>query len=127
MPEPTNFNPLAIRRALGGPTTWAPPQAHGPDGWKFVNRNGVTSLIVSCAPQDDGHEWVHGSIAHATHMPTYDDLKLLHRVVFGGGWAYQVFAPPSDHVNIHSFALHLWGRLDGKPALPDFTHGWGSV
>lgn len=126
MSEPTNFNPLAIRRALGA-TQWKPPQRHGPDGWKFSNRNGMTSIIVSCAPQDDGNEWVHASIAHRYAMPTYDDLKMLHGLVFGAGWAYQVFAPPSDHVNIHSYALHLWGRLDRKSALPDFTHGWGSV
>jgi len=126
MAEPTNFNPLAIRRALGS-TTWKPPMPFGPDGWKFLNRNGVTSIIVSCSPQDDGNEWVHASIAHSLSMPTYDDLKMLQRVVFDGGWAYQVFAPPSDHVNIHNYALHLFGRLDGKPALPDFTHGMGSI
>lgn len=126
MPDPTNFNALAIRHRLGK-TTWKPPKPHGPDGWSFVNRNEVTSIIVSCAPQDDGGEWVHASIAHKFTMPTYDDLKMLHRVVFAEAWAYQVFAPPSDHVNIHEHALHLWGRLDGKPVLPDFTHGWGSV
>jgi hypothetical protein len=125
VPDPTNFNALAIRHRLGK-TTWKPPKPHGPDGWSFVNRNEVTSVIVSCAPHDDA-EWVHASIAHAERMPTYDDLKLLHRAVFGGGWAYQVFAPPSDHVNIHEHALHLWGRLDGLPALPDVTFGMGSV
>jgi hypothetical protein len=31
-----------------------------------------------------------------------------------------VFAPPSEHVNIHDHALHLWGRLDGARVLPDF-------
>lgn len=53
-------------------------------------------------------------------MPTYDDLCLLHRAVFKDGYAYQVFAPPSRHVNIHQYALHLWGRSDGKPVLPEF-------
>jgi hypothetical protein len=48
-------------------------------------------------------------------------------VVFGDRWAYQVFAPPADHINLHNFALHLWGRLDGKPVLPDFTFGTGSI
>jgi hypothetical protein len=38
-----------------------------------------------------------------------------------------VFAPPTDHVNIHEYALHLFGRLDGTPALPDFTAGSGSI
>lgn len=126
--SPTNLDALGIRRRLlGGRTVWLPPQPHGPDGWSFVNRARCSSVIVSCAAHDDGDEWVHASIAHEHTMPLYEELKMLHAAVFGDGWAYQVFAPPSDHVNIHEFALHLWGRLDGKPALPDFTHGWGSV
>lgn len=121
----TNFDALAIRKALGL-ADWLPPRPHGPDGWSYLHRREDSSVIVSCAPHDE-HEWVHASIAHPDRMPSYDDLKLLHAAVFGDGWAYQVFAPPSDHVNIHQHALHLWGRLDGKPALPDFTHGLGSI
>jgi hypothetical protein len=123
--EPTNFNPLAIRRALGI-ASWRPPAPHGSDGWSFVSRDRMSSIVVSCAPYGDA-EWVHASIANRDSLPTYDDLKMLHRAVFGDGWAYQVFSPPSDHVNIHNFALHLWGRLDGAMALPDFTYGSGSV
>jgi hypothetical protein len=121
----TSLNPLRIRRVLGR-GNWITPQPFGPDGWSLMNFDGRSSVIVSCAPADDGNEWVHASIAR-DQMPTYADLTLLHDAVFGTGWAYQVFAPPSDHVNIHEHALHLWGRLDGKPALPDFTNGTGSI
>ncbi|MCW2757013.1 MAG: hypothetical protein JWO46_759, partial [Nocardioidaceae bacterium] len=56
-----------------------------------------------------------------------DDLVYLHHAVWGStGWSYQVFAPAEDHVNIHSFALHLWGHLDGSPALPNFGY-MGSI
>lgn len=122
----TNIDALGIRCRLGR-DAWKPPKPHGPDGWSFVNRNEVQSVIVSCADHEDGDEWVHASIANTFTMPTYDDLKRLHRAVFRDGWAYQVFAPPSEHVNIHRYALHLWGKLDGSPALPDFTQGSGSV
>lgn len=67
----------------------------------------------------DGEEWIHASIAGPT-MPSYDDLTRLHRAVFGDGYAYQVFAPASDHVNIHEHAVHLWGRADGARVTPDF-------
>jgi hypothetical protein len=60
-------------------------------------------------------------------VPDYADLKLLHTAVFADGWAYQVFAPPVKHVNIHEHVLHLFGRLDGSPVLPDFTCGTGSI
>jgi hypothetical protein len=120
-----SFNPLRIRRVLGR-IVWGPPAPFGPDGWRLDRAERSGRVIVTCAPHD-GHDWVHASISYPTRMPEYDDLKLLHRAVFGDGWAYQVFAPPSEHVNIHNFALHLFGRLDGRPALPDFTSGTGSI
>jgi hypothetical protein len=122
----TSLEPLRIRRVLGR-GNWTTPAPFGPDGWKMVALDGASSVIVSCAPALDGDEWVHASIARRDEMPSYADLKLLHAAVFDGGWAYQVFAPPSDHVNIHEYALHLFGRLDGQPALPDFTRGLGSI
>ena len=123
---PTSLNALDIRRRLGR-GNWSTPTPFGPDGWKFVALDGTGSIILTVCDQDDGHDWIHASIAHPDQMPTYDDLKHLHAAVFGDGWAYQLFAPPSDHVNIHEYALHLFGRLDGKPALPDFTRGSGSI
>ena len=122
---PTSFNILNIRRVLGR-EDWAAPRTFGPDGWTFVNFDGKGTIVITCSPLG-GDDWVHASIAHVGRMPTYADLKLLHRAVFGDGWAYQVFAPPADHVNLHEHALHLFGRLDGKPVLPDFTDGTGSI
>jgi hypothetical protein len=120
-----SINALAIRRTLGR-GNWSTPVPHGLDGYYLVALDGSASVVVTCAPCE-GDEWVHASIARRDRIPDYADLKLLHAAVFGDGWAYQVFAPPSDHVNIHENALHLWGRLDGKPALPDFTYGTGSI
>jgi hypothetical protein len=122
----TSLEPLRIRRILGR-GNWSTPAPNGPDGWSFVDLGGESSVIVTCAEALDGNEWVHASIAHRDRMPSYADLKLLHAAVFEDGWAYQVFAPPGDHVNIHEYALHLFGRLDGRPALPDFTRGSGSI
>lgn len=121
----SSFSPLQIRRVLGR-GNWSTPTPFGPDGWKLVDLNGEASVIVTSGDHGDV-EWIHASIARVDRMPSYEDLKLLHAAVFGDRWAYQVFAPPSDHVNIHQYALHLWGRLDGAAALPDFTDGMGSI
>lgn len=83
----------------------------------FVQRPSGRSIVVSVMPGDDGHDWVHASTAHPSQMPTYDDLKVLHRAVFGDRYAYQAFVPASEHVNFHEFALHLWGRYDGADVL----------
>lgn len=120
--DPTTLDALAIRRRLGR-AQWSPPSRFGPDGWIFVAVDQTGSIILTVCPYEDGTEWIHASISRVDHMPTYDDLKLLHAAVFDSGWAYQVFAPPSDHINLHEHALHLWGRLDGKPELPDLTMG----
>ena len=114
----TNIDALRLR-AIMGRDDWTTPEPFGPDGWRMVNRR-HSSIIVSCAEQDDGHEWVHASLAHIDRMPTYPEIALLHRAAFDGQWAFMVFAPPAHHVNIHEYALHLWGRLDGTNALPPF-------
>ena len=100
------------------------PSAHGPCGVgiRLYASSAVCngSVIVSQA-EHDGAEWIHASIARETFMPTYADLVILKQGAFGPGrYAYQVFPPASHHVNIHERALHLWGRADGKPALPEF-------
>lgn len=115
----TSLSPLLLRR-VWGVQEWAVPQPFGPDGWSMRSKDGEASIIVSCASHN-GADWVHASIAREDRMPDYADLVTLHRSVWKGrGWAFQVFAPDDDHVNIHERALHLWGRLDGRPVLPNF-------
>lgn len=117
----TSFNALEIRRRLGR-DDWGIPKQYGEDGWGFLHKRQLSSIIVSRGVFD-GISWTHASISHVDHMPTYEDLKLIHHAVWQErGWAYQVFAPPDDHVNIHANALHLWGRLDGQrpTGIPNF-------
>ena len=123
-PSTATLNPLRIRKILGR-EIWSVPTQFGPDGWRFLSANGsVLATVADIGPE--GEEIVHASMAFLDRTPTYEELKLLHKAVFGGGWAYQVFAPPVDHVNINSHALHIWGRLDGKPMLPNFGM-YGSI
>lgn len=113
---------LAIRRRLGR-RDWSVPDPYGPDGFAYNHRTELLRIIVTAGHAPDMAEgvWLHASISHGERTPTYEELVLLHRAVWGEtGWAYQVFAPTADHVNIHPRALHLWGRPDGSPQLPNF-------
>lgn len=87
----------------------------------------VTEVTVSAVPEDNINHGVFSVKVSWRGGERYAVER--HRQCLGidGEWDYQVFAPPSDHVNIHNYALHLFGRLNGKPALPDFTDGTGSI
>ncbi|MFR9773143.1 hypothetical protein [Nocardia sp. SC052] len=118
-PAPTTVNALKLRAVLGK-SAWSIPQRFGTDGWAIARLDKKAGVIVSAFDLEGG-SWIHASIAHYDQtMPSYDELALLHRAVFGRGWAYQIFAPPASHVNIHEYTLHLWGRVDGAAMLPDF-------
>lgn len=125
-PAGVDFDWRAIRRELEreiGPGWFA--GNFGPAGVMFLHRPSRTSVLVSQSDiaDGDGTEWVHASIAHTDQMPTYRELVILHRAVFGDRYAYQIFVPQKFHVNIHANALHLWGRADGKPVTPEFGSG----
>lgn len=122
----TSFDALGIRARLGR-ADWSAPRPFGPDGWMFQCITAPGAILVTAGPAPGSSEdWWHASIARP-QMPTYEDLILMHRAVWWpSGWAYQVFAPPAAHVNIHEHALHLWGRPDGSPVLPNFGAG-GSI
>lgn len=105
--------------------------AFGPAGHGFVfdfaREDARIIVTLGAAGPEDRDDRVHASISRGDRMPSYEDLVLLHHVVWGGtGYAYQVFVPRSEHVNIHAHALHLWGLLDGSPELPRFGLG-GSI
>jgi hypothetical protein len=117
-----------LRRAGHRPR---PPEPWGPAGVAvtLVNASGghLGSVIVTQARHDDGVEWIHASIAYEHRMPAYVDLAVLKAGVFGPKReAYQIFPPADRHINIHQFALHLYGRADGLRVLPDFG-AWGSI
>ncbi|WIE55392.1 hypothetical protein [Curtobacterium sp. MCBD17_003] len=96
----------------------------GPDGLLIdLVRDDVRIIVTlgAAGPDDVAADLVHASISRPDRMPDYDDLVMLHHAVWGdAGYAYQVFVPRAEHVNIHATALHLWGLLDGSPELPRF-------
>jgi hypothetical protein len=103
------------------------PATHwGPSGlrlhiWRRLGTVWHKGSIIVTQAEHDGVEWIHASIAFPEMMPTYEDLTTLHRAVFGRRrWSYQIFPAESAHVNIHNYALHLWGRADGENVLPNF-------
>jgi|HubBroStandDraft_3_1064219.scaffolds.fasta_scaffold479358_3 hypothetical protein len=112
----------AVHERLG--SYWKQPSALGDDSW-IIDGPGGIRIIISYDPETvPGQPWVHASVSYESPMriPSYMDLKRMHHAVFGSGHAYQVFVPNGEHINIRDNVLHLWGRFDGQPALPNFGH-----
>lgn len=133
----TSLNALSIRRWLNDlddqpGRVWSIPEEFGPDGWRFMAVDGeqqVAEVLTTVADHEimgsDAAKVgiIHASIVVLARMPTYEEMVLLHKAVFGEKrWSYQVFAPSVQHVNIHGGALHLWGRFDGEPMMFNFGH-----
>ena len=141
-PEAEPLDPKPIKREL--------ERAHGPgwsaepyegNGWRFEHGPSRMRVIVSRShppqprtmaecpltgfkfvePVPTAEPWLHASVSYPDRLPSYGELVMLHRAVFGDGYAFQVFAPPAKHVSIHPYCLHLWGRDDGANPLPDFA------
>lgn len=126
----TTFDPLRIRRIMGR-DEWQRGEEFGPGGWRWVHVDGDCSIIVTQAPLHVGSEaegrldlteWIHASMTRPGQVPSYEDLCRLKVAVWREkGEAYTIHPASDRHVNIHEHALHLWGRADGKPVLPDFA------
>lgn len=89
----------------------------GPDAGAFLLRSPQGVLLMVIATSSDG--WEHVSVSHRTRCPTWDEMEFVKRRLFRP-WAtvMQLHVPPSDHISLHPFCLHLWrplGQLIPRP------------
>ena len=101
------------------PKDWHFLQSWG-EGHCFVHRNGLR-VIIDCEEKDDGRRWVHVSVSRKNWTPSHDDMCLVKRSFIGNRYAYAVFPPEEQYVNIHRYCLHLWALAEGDGrVLPEF-------
>ena len=103
--------------------------ARAEDGAAF--RRGTLQAILS-VERHDGHLWLHVSACGRTgerrfYLPSWEEMKRVKQDFLGDVWAYGVLPPARDYVNDHPSVLHLFARMDGASALPDFTRGTGTL
>lgn len=105
------------------PAGWQIIQRWG-DGWAVQQKGGGLRVIVDCETKEDGREWLHVSCSRAKWTPTHDDMVLVKNDFIGPDrYAYSVWAPSENHVNIHAHCLHLWAMMDSPDGkvLPEFS------
>lgn len=103
----------------------------GADGlgcWDFcwdLPRKGLR-LIHSIAREEDGFPWAHVSVSRRSQvMPTWEQTRDVWRLIYPDVTGVVVIPPATQHVNLAEVS-HVWGNLS-QPAVPDFTHGLGSI
>lgn len=133
--ERTRVSPGVVRAALQRiRPSWRlidKPATEGEDSCHIFVRGSI-QVLWSVRHETDGNVWIHVSLCgrtgeHAFYLPTYEDVKRVKHDFLGDAWAYQVFPDERNYINQNPYVLHLWARLDGTPALPDFTHGLGVI
>jgi hypothetical protein len=125
-------DPATVKAALARvPPSWTMCGVWETNGGIFTR--GSLQVIYSVSRYDDGEIWVHASVCGRTprggfYLPSFDELKRVKRDFIGEDrWAYQVFPSAKDYVNENPYVLHLYARMGGEPALPDFTWGLGGI
>lgn len=92
----------------------------------FSHRDG-RSVLISAGVKEDDSRWAHISVARQNRIPSYKDLAEVKDLFVGPDrYALQVFAPASEHVNLHPYCLHLWVPMDRYP-LPNFVSEDGMI
>lgn len=108
------------------------------DGWQLAEQNldGLGTwdnhrrglrMIHSVCRELDGQVWAHVSLSRqpGTTMPSWGEVRSAGQLLYPEDFGVIVVAPLATHVNIAEVA-HVWYCLT-RPAVPDFTHGMGSI
>ena len=113
----------------------------GEDGCHGFRRGNI-QVLVSVSREEDGNIWIHVSLCGrrgpdttwgrqpptSYFLPSQEDLKRVKNDFIGDDrWAYQVFPDEANYINQNPYVLHLYALLENRNALPDFTHGIGSI
>ncbi len=106
------------------------PHYLGTDGlgcWeKRAGRERGLAFVHSIAREADGNAWAHLSLSRRDHcLPTWDQARDTWRLIYPALYGVIVIPPASHHVDLAE-VLHVWGNLSA-PAVPDFTHGLGTI
>ena len=108
-----------------------------PPGWTFTSEWGLghafqhsngLRVLIDCSMKSDDRFWVHVSLSRKNWTPSHEDLRLVKAAFLGDRYAYVVFPPESQYVNLHSHCLHLWALAENNGrVLPEFSENLAGV
>ena len=117
------MNPETFAEVFHCPDGWTIIDRWG-DGYRLLQKGGGLRVIVDCEMKADGSPWLHVSVSRKSWTPTHEDMARVKRDFIGDDrYAYSIWPPKENYVNIHSHCLHLWARMDTPDGrvLPEFS------
>lgn len=79
----------------------------GADAGAFIMPGPCGESLMIIATSGDG--WDHVSVSTRRRCPNWQEMEFVKRRFFrDDATVMQLHVPPSDHVNIHPYCLHLW-------------------
>lgn len=99
------------------------------DGWALREREGGLRVLIDWSLKQDEWIWCHVSYSRKSWIPTHEDTYRVKAAFLGDRYAYAVFPPASEYVNLHPNCLHLWARMDKRngQVLPEFSGEIGGI
>lgn len=72
-----------------------------------------------------GMDWDHVSVSRTNRCPNWPEMEQIKHLFFKDDeTAMQLHVPPSDHINVHPYCLHIWRPHKGEiPRPPGFMVG----
>lgn len=103
---------------------------YGSWGESLIFLYGKLRVIIDCEFKEDGNKWMHVSASTKNYLPTHYDMQKIKNDFIGEDYyAYSIWPPKSEYVNIHPHTLHLWAiinDMNGK-ILPEFSGKIGDI
>lgn len=105
------------------PNSWTERPASLTQRFWVVSTISGPLTVMAGVERHGGRRWLHISCARQTALPSWEDLKMVKRVLAGPErQAIQVIPRDSECVNHHPYCLHLFVCLDDDP-VPSFAQG----
>jgi len=102
------------------PASWNEQKCTVTQRYWFVSRPDGPIGVMAGLERHGGRRWMHLSVSRRNRLPSWEDLKLVKKVLAGPErQAIQVIPRDKEYVNIHPNCLHLFVCLDDDP-VPSF-------
>lgn len=101
-----------------------PPYSNNVAGRRWVHRILHDFLVIkSFSTMEDGSKWIHISLSRNDRLPSWAEITKVKNEFLGEeSEAYHVIPKTSDHVNLHSFCMHLWSPIKTEQRLPNLQN-----